>query len=438
MRPPVRYAKSGPLSIAYQVTGSGPRDLVLISGFVSHLDVDWAEPRHAYFLERLGSFSRLIRFDKRGTGLSDRPGGLPNLEMRMDDVRAVMDAAGSERAVLFGYSEGSPMAILFAATYPARTAALVLYGSFARRLWSEDYPWGKNVEERARYAAEIESDWGWEADMHAMCPSADDAMAQWWRERARAAASPGAARALIEMNSLVDIRDVLSAVHVPTLVLHRRDDREMRLEEGRYVAERIGGATFIELAGQDHFVAIDPDQILDPVEAFVTGHRPMHAGTRMLATILFVDIVDSTRRAIALGDRGWAAALSGFHDAAARQVERYSGRHVNTTGDGLVAIFDGPARAVRCGCAIRDIARASDLEVRCGAHTAEIELRGADIAGIGVHISARISKLADPGEVWVSRTVKDIVGGSELVFGERGAHRLKGIDEDWTLYAATA
>lgn len=438
MRSPVHYAKSGALNIAYQVTGSGPRDLVLIPGFVSHLDLDWAEPRHAHFLERLGSFARLIRFDKRGTGLSDRPGGLPDLETRMDDVRAVMDAVGSERAVLFGYSEGGPMALLFAATYSERTAALVLYGSYARRLAGADYPWGKTPEERAAYATQIEHDWAWEADMHTMCPSADAALARWWGERAHAAASPGAARALIEMNSLVDVRGILSAIRVPTLVLHRRDDRDSHVEEGRYIADHISGATFIELAGQDHFVAINPDQIVDPVEAFVTGHQPVHAGNRTLATILFVDIVESTRKAIALGDLRWAAALSSFHNSAAAQVEQYAGRLVNTTGDGLVATFDGPARAVRCGCAIREIARASDLELRCGVHTAEIELRGADIAGIGVHTGARISERADPGEIWVSRTVKDLVAGSGLRFDERGDHRLKGIDETWTLYAAIA
>ena len=438
MHPPVHYAKSGTLNIAYQVTGSGPRDLVLISGFVSHLDLDWAEPRHAFFLERLGSFSRLIRFDKRGTGLSDRPGGLPDLETRMDDVRAVMDAVGSKRAILFGYSEGGPMAILFAATYPERTAALVLYGSFSRRLYSSNYPWGKTPEARAAYAAQVESDWGWEADMRQIYPSADANLARWWRERARAAASPGAARALVEMNSLVDVREVLPAVRVPTLVLHRRDDRDSQIEEGRYIADHINGARFIELAGQDHFVGADPDQILDPVEAFVTGHRPVHPGNRMLATILFVDIVNSTSRAIALGDRNWATALSGFYGGAAEQVERYGGRHVNTTGDGLVATFDGPARAVRCGCTIRDIARVSDLEVRCGAHTAEIELRGADIAGIGVHICARISERADSGEIWVSRTVKDLVAGSGLRLEKRGDYHLKGIDENWTLYAAMA
>lgn len=437
MRRPVHYAKSGTLNIAYQVTGNGPRDLVLISGFVSHLDLDWAEPRHALFLERLGSFARLIRFDKRGTGLSDRPGGLPDLETRMDDVRAVMDAVGSKRAILFGYSEGGPMAILFAATYPERTAAVVLYGSYARRLASADYPWGRTLEERAAYATQIENDWAWEADMHVMCPSADAALARWWGERARAAASPGAARALIEMNSLVDVRNVLPAVHVPTLVLHRRDDRDSHVEEGRYIADHIKGAIFIELAGEDHFVAINPNQIVDPVEAFVTGHQPVHAGNRTLATILFVDIVESTRKVIALGDWKWAAALSSFHSSAAAQVERYTGRLVNTTGDGLVATFDGPARAVRCGCAIRDIARASDLELRCGVHTAEIELRGDDIAGIGVHIGARISERANPGEVWVSRTVKDLIAGAGLRLEERGGFHLKGIDENWTLYAAT-
>jgi class 3 adenylate cyclase len=354
----------------------------------------------------------------------------------MDDVRAVMDAAGSERAVLFGYSEGGPMAILFAATYSERTAALVLYGSYACRLASADYPWGRTLEERAAYATQIENDWAWEADMHIMCPSADTALARWWGERARAAASPGTARALIGMNSLVDVRGVLPSVRVPALVLHRRDDRDSRVEEGRYIADHINGARFIELAGQDHFVAINPDQILDPVEAFVTGHQPVHTGSRTLATILFVDIVDSTRKVTALGDWGWAAALSSFYSSAAAQVERYAGRLIKTTGDGLIATFDGPARAVRCGCAIRDIARASDLEVRCGVHTAEIELRDADIAGIGVHLSARISERADPGEVWVSRTVKDVIAGSGLRLEERGDYRFKGIDERWPLYAA--
>lgn len=438
MRPPIRYAKSGELSIAYQVTGNGPRDLVLIPGFVSHLELDWAEPRHAHFLERLGSFGRLIRFDKRGTGLSDRPGGLPDLQARMDDARAVMDAAGCERAVLFGYSEGGPMAILFAATYPERTAALVIYGSYARRIRTKDYPWAPTEADRARYARELEREWGWEADMRTMCPNADEAMAQWWGARARAAASPGAARALIEMNSRIDVCDVLAAVRVPTLVLHRRGDPDSRVEEGRYIAEHIKGARFVELAGEDHFVSVDPDQILDPIEEFITGSQPVRAGDRMLATVLFVDIVESTARAAALGDRDWKGLLSRFYESAAVRVGEHSGRHINTTGDGLVATFDGPARAVRCGCDIRDMSRGLGLEVRCGVHTAEIERRGDDIAGIGVNVGARICDLASPGEVWATRTVKDLVAGSGLRFDARGEHRLKGMDETWAVYAAAA
>jgi DNA-binding SARP family transcriptional activator/pimeloyl-ACP methyl ester carboxylesterase len=274
-RPEVRYARSGDVNIAYEVVGEGPRDLVLVSGFVSHLQLDWEEPRLAYFLERLASFSRLIRFDKRGTGLSDRPGGLPDLETRMDDVRAVMDAAGSERAALFGSSEGGPMSMLFAATHPSRTLSLVLYGTYAkRRDPDEDYPWAPTWEERQRYAAEIEQSWGWEADMKRMTPSADEAMAEWWARRAQAAASPGAARDLILMNSQVDVRRVLPTVTVPTLVLHRTGDIDACVEEGRYIAERIPGARFAALAGNDHVPWIDADQVLDEVEQFLAGTWP--------------------------------------------------------------------------------------------------------------------------------------------------------------------
>jgi DNA-binding SARP family transcriptional activator/pimeloyl-ACP methyl ester carboxylesterase len=268
-RPSVRYARSAGLNIAYQVTGAGRVNLVLVPGFISHLEKDWEDPRHARFFERLGSISRLIRFDKRGTGLSDRPGEFPDLETRMDDVRAVMDAAGSKRAVLFGYSEGGTMALLFAATYPERVSALVLYGVFAARTRSDDYPWAPSPAERSAFADQIEREWGWEADMHRMCPNADEAMARWWGERARAAASPGAARALITMNSTVDVRHVLPAIHTPTLVLHRTGDQDARIEEGRYIAERIPSARFVELPGDDHFVAIDPDQIVDQVERFL-------------------------------------------------------------------------------------------------------------------------------------------------------------------------
>jgi pimeloyl-ACP methyl ester carboxylesterase len=272
--PETHYAKSGDVNIAYQVVGDGPLDLVLVPGFVSHLENDWDEARSAHFLERLASFSRLIRFDKRGTGLSDRPAGLPDLETRMDDMRAVMDAVGSERAALFGYSEGGPMCCLFAATYPDRTTALLLYGTYADRSEpDDDYPWAATWDQRQAYADQVERTWGLESDLGTMAPTADAALTAWWRTRARASASPGAARALILMNSRIDVRHVLPSIRVPTLVLHRRGDRDSQLEEGRYIADRIPGARFVELAGEDHIPWIDADQIIDEVEEFLTGAR---------------------------------------------------------------------------------------------------------------------------------------------------------------------
>jgi class 3 adenylate cyclase len=435
---PIRYAKSNGLNIAFQVTGQGPPDLVLVAGFVSHLDLDWGHPAHARFLDRLGSFSRLIRFDKRGTGMSDRPGGVPDLEARMDDVRAVMDRAGSERAVLFGYSEGGPMAALFAATYPERTEALVLYGSYARRLWAPDYPWAPTEAERQRYGEQLERDWGWENDMRIMCPSADEPLARWWGERCRAAASPGTARTLIEMNSLVDVRPILGTIGVPTLVIHRTGDRDSRVEEGRFIAEQIQGARFIELSGDDHFVAVDPDQILDPVEEFVKGKHAAAPATRVLATVVFADIVGSTELASELGDSRLADLLRAFHAAAGAAVSGHGGRLVKTMGDGVLATFDGPARAVRSACTLRDAVDDLGLCLRAGVHTAEIELVGNDVAGVGVHIGARVAALAAPGEVWVSRTVRDLISGSGLRLQDRGTHELKGTSETWQLYAVTA
>lgn len=432
----IRYAKSGGLNIAYQVTGRGSRDLVLISGWVSHLQLDWANHDYARFLDRLASFSRLIRFDKRGTGLSDRVGDLPDLETRTSDVRAVMDAAHCDRATIFGYSEGGPMAVLFAATFPERVESLVIYGSYARRLIDDDYPWGYTPEARARYAEQIESEWGWENDMQKMCPNADEEMAQWWGERARAAASPGAARALIEMNSLVDVRPILPAVQAPTIVLHRRGDRDSRVEEGRYIAEQIPGAKFIELEGEDHFPSMNPDQIVDEVETFVTGKPVSKITNRKLATVLFVDIVDSTGTAKAIGDRRWTELLDEFMRIAKKTLDEYQGQFVNSTGDGLVATFDGPARAVRCGCEVRDAAQAADLEVRCGIHTCEIEDRDGDISGIGVHVAARISEIARGGEVWASRTVRDLISGSGITFSDRGEHVLRGLNETVTVLVA--
>ena len=438
MDAPIRYAKSGDLNIAYQVTGDGPFDLVLVPGFVSHLELDWDDRRYARFLERLSSFSRLIRLDKRGTGLSDRPGGLPDLESRMDDVRAVMDGAGSDRAALFGYSEGGPMSVLFAATYPERTAALVLYGTYAKRLRSDDYPWAPTWEERVEAARWFEETWGEEADLGAMAPSADAAMQRWWATRARAAASPGAARDLILMNSQIDVREILPTIRVPTLVLHRTGDRDARVEEGRYIAERIPGARFVELAGVDHFVAVDADEIVDEVEEFLTGVRPAPDPDRVLATVLFTDLVGSTETAARLGDRRWKELLEAHHRDVRRELAYFAGEEVDTAGDGFLALFDGPARAVRCALAIRARIHALGLAMRAGIHSGEIERANGAARGIAVHVAARVAAQALPGEVLVSSTTRDLVAGSGLSFTDRGEHELKGLEERKRLYVAEA
>lgn len=438
MPPETRYAKSGDVNIAYQVVGGGPLDLVLVPGFISHLDLDWEGPGYAHMLERLSSFSRLIRFDKRGTGLSDRPGGLPDLETRMDDVRAVMDAVGSEHAALMGYSEGGPLSMLFTATYPERTSSLVLYGTYAkRRDPDDDYPWCATWEERQAYAATVEREWGSEADLGTMAPRAGEAEVEWWRARARAAASPGAAKDLILMNSNIDVRPVLPTIHVPTLVLHRTGDRDSRPDEGRYIAERIPGARFIELEGDDHSPWMNADQILDEVEEFLTGSRRGADPDRVLATVLFTDIAGSTARAAALGDRRWRSLLAQHHELVRRELRRHRGVEVDTAGDGFLATFDGPARAVRCAAAIGIAVRGLGIDVRAGVHTGEVERMGAGIAGIAVHTGARVSELADAGEVLVSSTVKELVAGSGLAFADRGVHELKGVPGEWRLYAVT-
>jgi class 3 adenylate cyclase len=355
----------------------------------------------------------------------------------MDDVRAVMDAAGSERAALFGYSEGGPMSLLFAATYPDRTSALVVYGTYAKRCSpDDDYPWAPTWEDRQETAAEIEREWGVEADLGTMAPKADAALRRWWAQRARASASPGAARDLILMNSQIDVRHVLPAIRVPTLVLHRDGDRDSRLDEGRYIAARIPGARFVELSGVDHFPAVDPDQIVDEVEEFLTGTRPVPTSDRVLATVLFTDVVGSTQRAVELGDRRWRELLDEHNRVVRRELQRFRGHEVDTAGDGFLATFDGPARAVRCGQAVSAGVREVGLEVRAGVHTGEVELAGADIRGIAVHIGARIAARAGAGEVLVSGTVKDLVAGSGLEFEERGEHELKGVPGTWRLYAA--
>jgi len=435
----IRYARSGDVNIAYQVTGEGAFDLVLVSGFVSHLDNDWQHPASVRLLERLGSFARLIRFDKRGTGLSDRAVGLPDFETRIDDVRAVMDAADSDRAALFGYSEGGPLSVLFAATYPQRVRALALYGTYAKRTGPDsDYPWCETAEQRADYAAAIEREWGVDADLTRMAPSADESFARWWMARARAAASPGSARDLVVMNSQADIRDVLPAVQAPTLVIHRVGDRDARVEEGRYIAAHVPGARFVELPGDTHVPFWEPDDVVDEVEEFLTGVRPTRVGDRVLATMLFTDLVGSTERLGTLGDRAWAELLGRHHQLVRRELERFGGEEIDTAGDGFLVLFDGPARAIRCALAIRDGLAELGLDVRAGVHTGEVERpRGGEPRGISVHIGARVAAAGSAGEVLVSATTRDLVAGSGLAFAGRGEVELKGIGAR-RLYAATA
>ncbi len=435
MDSPIRYAKSGDLNIAYQISGSGPIDLVLVSGFVSHLELDWTLASHAHFLERLGLFTRLIRFDKRGTGLSDRPAGVADLEARMDDVRAVMDAAQCERAVMFGYSEGGPMSVLFAATYPQRVSALVLYGSYAKRTRTDDYPWGKLADERAAYARDIEREGWWEEDMRAMCPSADDEMASWWARRCRASASPGAVRALVEMNALIDVREVLACVQVPTLVMHRRGDQDMLVEEGRYLAEQIPGATFVELPGADHFPGFNPDQIVDEVEEFVTGARPPRPPKRVLATLVVTDLVGSTERAARMGDDEWSRLLGEHHRVQREVIAAFEGEVLNMTGDGFLARFDTPVRAIRASLELIERLATIDLDVRIGVHTGEVEFFETDVRGIAVQLAARIGALATAGEILVSSSTTDLVAGSGLRFEDRGEHELKGIPSARRVFA---
>lgn len=437
MTAPIRYARSGEVNIAYDVMGDGPLDLVVIHGFFSHLEIDLELPAFAHFHERLASFARVIRFDKRGTGLSDRGVGLPDFETRMDDVRAVMDAAGSESAALLGYSEGGPMSVLFAATYPERTRALVLYGTYAKRCDPDDeYPWAQTWEERVAIAHELEETWGDNVDLSSMWPNADSAERAWFQRRGRAGLSPAGVRDFILMNSKADIRDVLASVQCPTLVLHRSGDLDSHVDEGRYIASRIPGARFVELEGDDHVPFDDPDQILDEIQEFLTGVRPAPETNRVLATVLFTDLVGSTERATALGDAVWSSLLD-RHDVSVRsELARFGGEEIDTAGDGFLALFDGPARAIRCGLAIRDALQELGLEVRAGVHTGEVERPlGEKPRGIAVHVGARVMALGGAGDVLVSSTTHDLVAGSGLEFEERGEHVLKGVQGPRRLYA---
>jgi pimeloyl-ACP methyl ester carboxylesterase len=444
--PETRYAKSGDVSVAYQVVGEGLNDIVFVPGFVSNLELGWQEPRWANFYAELAKVGRLILLDKRGTGLSDHVGGVPPLEVRMDDVRVVMDAAGSDRAALFGISEGGPMTLLFAATHPARTTAVVVYGSVPpSRTWAAEMGWGVPREERLRQIEEDTRIWGTpaqaEEDVRAMAPSLaeDDEFKRWWGTLSRVSASPGAIRALQLMNMEIDIRDVLPTVRTPTLIIHRTGD-VLPIEGARYMARKIPGARFIELSGQDHAFFVDSEPILAATREFLTevwedAALERAGAERVLATVLFTDIVDSTLKAVELGDRAWRQLLADHHALVRRQLVRFRGTEVDTAGDGFFASFDGPARAIHSAMAIRESVGQLGLEVRAGLHTGECELMDGKVGGVAVHIGARVAAHARPGEVLVSSTVKDLVAGSGIAFEDRGVVTLKGVPVEWRLYA---
>jgi class 3 adenylate cyclase len=436
MTPPeTRYARSGDVRIAYQIVGDGPLDLVFVPGFVSNVDLFWETREWAQFFTRLAAFSRLILFDKRGTGLSDRDVGIATLEERMDDVRAVMDAAGSERAALFGMSEGGPMSLLFASTYPHRAQALVLYGSFARHIqFSSDEELKKEIER-------IDRLWGtgrYFLARYLPRGMSEEAACRLFARIERQSASPSAVIAIRRMLVEIDARHILPAIRVPTLVLRRVGDGASPVEAGRYLAENIPGAKYLELPGDNHNPLYEPevaDRIVGEVEEFLTGSRHEAEPDRVLATVMFTDIVDSTTRAAELGDRQWRALLDRHDEAVRQQLARFRGQEVKNLGDGFMATFDGPARAVRCATAIAQSLRPLGLAVRSGLHTGEIELQRDDIAGIAVHIAARVTAEAEAGETVVSSTVRDLVAGSGLLFQDRGIHALKGLPEAVHLYS---
>lgn len=437
-QPKTRFARSGDLSIAYQVVGDGPIDVVYVPGFVSHLELNWEVPGVVHIIQRLASFSRVIMFDRRGSGLSDPVVGVPTLEERMDDVRAVMDAAGSERAALFGVSEGVPMSILFAASHPELTTGLVLYGGMARSTWALDYPWATPKEALLESSAEMAPHLYDGAMIEIMAPSlADDPRArEMYARYLRYSVTPAMLMQSFLMFLDIDVRAVLPTIDVPTLVLHRRGDQAVNRRGAEWMATQIPGAKYVELTGIDHALfAGDTDAIIDEIEEFLTGARRATEIDRVLATVMFTDIVESTKRAAAMGDRPWRDLLEACNDAIRRELTRFSGREIKTLGDGMLATFDGPARAIRCALAVTEVVKPLGIEVRVGLHTGEVELVGDDVAGIAVHIAARVGALADTSEVLVSGTVKDLVAGSGIAFSDRGERALKGVPDTWRLFA---
>jgi pimeloyl-ACP methyl ester carboxylesterase/class 3 adenylate cyclase len=444
--PDVRYARSGDVNIAYGVIGDGPIDLVFVNGWVfSTHELAWDGPA-GDFLRALARFGRLILFDKRGTGLSDRANGIADLETRMDDIRAVMDAVGSRRAAVIGVSEGGPMTLMFAATYPERTAAAIVYGSSVSFVKSEDYPWALTPNEWRRVIDELahagETTAWLDERLAEEAPSraTDGEVVRWWRRWVRTSASPGAIIDLWRMNMEIDARHLLPTIHLPTLVLHRLGDVVYPSAQSRYIAERLPNAELVELPGDDHAWWVEPDAIAGAIEEFLreiwdSGDWDVVESDRVLATVLFTDIVGSTAKAVSLGDAAWRELLQRHHAIVRRQLVRFRGRELDTAGDGFFASFDGPARAVRCACAITTALEAVGLDIRAGLHTGECELVEGKVGGIAVHIGARVASEAAPGEVLVSSTVRDLVAGSGLRFHDRGAAQLNGLPEEWKLYA---
>ena len=438
--PETHYTRGKEGHVAYQVVGDGPLDVVFIPWWASNVDAMWEEPSLARFLRRLATFSRLLCFDKRGTGVSDTVplAALPTLEDWTDDVRTVMQAAGSKRAALLGHGHGGQMAMLFAATYPEQTSALILADCCARHLRDVDYPWGVPTDRIPLALERVEELWGTGGNLDFIAPSVahDERFRRWYSRYERLAVGPRAAAAIHAWHSEIDLRGVLSGIRVPTLVLHRAGDRFLRVGHGRYLAEHIQAAKYVELPGEDHLFHVgDTEAMLGEIEEFLTGARSSPEADRVLATVLFTDIVGSTERAAALGDAGWRDLLAAHHEMVRRELEQHRGREIDTSGDGFLATFDGPARAVRCACAIGHAVRRLGIDVRAGLHTGEVECIGERVAGIAVHTAARVAALAGPGEVLVSSTVKDLVAGSGLRFAERGTHALKGVPDEWRLFA---